>query len=79
MATTIVHRGLDFGEGPRWHEDRLWFSDFFRHGVFTLDGDQEELVVEVPGQPSGLGWLPDGRLLAVPATARDYAGLIVRP
>ena len=65
MATTIVHRGLDFGEGPRWHGNRLWFSDFFRHGVFTLDGDREDLVVEVPGQPSGLGWLPDGRLLVV--------------
>lgn len=65
MATTIVHRGLDFGEGPRWHGNRLWFSDFFRHGVFTLDGDREKLVVEVPGQPSGLGWLPDGRLLVV--------------
>ena len=65
MATTIVHRGLDFGEGPRWHGNRLWFSDFFRHGVFTLDGDREDRVVEVPGQPSGLGWLPDGRLLVV--------------
>ncbi len=65
MTPTIVHRGLDFGEGPRWHGNRLWFSDFFRHGVFTLDGDREELVVEVPGQPSGLGWLPDGRLLVV--------------
>jgi sugar lactone lactonase YvrE len=65
MEPTIVLRGLDFGEGPRWHEGRLWFSDFFRHGVFTLDGDREDLVVEVPGQPSGLGWLPDGRLLVV--------------
>jgi sugar lactone lactonase YvrE len=65
MEPTIVLRELDFGEGPRWHEGRLWFSDFFRHGVFTLDGDREDLVVEVPGQPSGLGWLPDGRLLVV--------------
>jgi sugar lactone lactonase YvrE len=65
MEPTIVLRGLDFGEGPRWREGRLWFSDFFRHGVFTLDGDREDLVVEVPGQPSGLGWLPDGRLLVV--------------
>jgi sugar lactone lactonase YvrE len=65
MEPTVVLRELDFGEGPRWHEGRLWFSDFFRHGVFTLDGDREDLVVEVPGQPSGLGWLPDGRLLVV--------------
>ena len=65
MATEIIHEGLDFGEGPRWHDGRLWFSDFFRHGVFTLDGTSEQLVVDVPGQPSGLGWLPDGRMLIV--------------
>ena len=29
-----------------------------------LDG-QRETIVKVPQQPSGLGWLPDGRLLVV--------------
>lgn len=36
---TTIHTGIDFGEGPRWHDGRLWFSDFYRHGVFTLDAD----------------------------------------
>lgn len=65
VTPTVIHTGLDFGEGPRWHDGRLWFSDFFRYGVFTLDGGVEERVVDVRGQPSGLGWLPDGRMLVV--------------
>jgi sugar lactone lactonase YvrE len=61
---TTIHTGIDFGEGPRWHAGRLWFSDFYRHGVFTLDADGTETrVVTVDQQPSGLGWMPDGTLL----------------
>jgi sugar lactone lactonase YvrE len=63
--TTLVEGGSYF-ECPRWHEDRWWVSDFYRHAVYTYgpQGD-EQLVVEVEGQPSGLGWLPDGDLLVV--------------
>src|SRR5262245_21280985 len=58
--------GLYFPEGPRWHEGKLWFSDMHGHRVMTvgLDG-AATTVVEVPAAPSGLGWLPDGRLLVV--------------
>jgi sugar lactone lactonase YvrE len=58
--------GIIFGEGPRWHDGRLWFSDMHAQCVMTagLDGTCEK-AVEVPGGPSGLGWLPDGRLLIV--------------
>jgi sugar lactone lactonase YvrE len=60
-----------FGEGPRWHDGKLWFSDMHAHRVMTVDLDgKTETVVEVPGQPSGLGWLPDGRLLVVSMTDR---------
>lgn len=64
---TIIREGLAFGEGPRWHDERLWYSDFYRHGVFSMagDGSDERLEVDVPGQPSGLGWAPDGDLLCV--------------
>src|SRR3954466_12108110 len=62
---TLVEGGHYF-EGPRWHDGRWWVSDFYRYGVFTVDGDgNEELLVEVEGQQSGLGWLPDGSLLIV--------------
>jgi len=58
--------GIDFGEGPRWHDGRLWFSDFYQHTISSVgdDGDRRT-EVEYDGQPSGLGWLPDGRLLFV--------------
>ncbi len=63
-AAQVLREGLAFGEGPRWRDGRLWFSDFYRRAVFTLDeSGHEEHVVDVPQQPSGLGWLPDGRLL----------------
>jgi sugar lactone lactonase YvrE len=58
--------GLSFPEGPRWRDGRLWLSDFYQHQVMTVDMDGNSAVVaSVPNQPSGLGWLPDGRLLVV--------------
>ncbi len=59
--------GLAFAEGPRWHEGRLWFSDMHSRVIQALDpttGDVET-IVEVDGQPSGLGWRPDGTMLVV--------------
>jgi sugar lactone lactonase YvrE len=69
--TQILLDGLLFLEGPRWHEGKLWFSDMHAHWVMNVDmkGNAQK-VVEVPGQPSGLGWLPDGRLLIVSMTDR---------
>jgi len=63
--------GLVFPEGPRWRGDRLWFSDMHAHTVRTVDlsGKLEDRL-EVPGQPSGLGWTPDGVLLVVSMTDR---------
>ena len=74
--------GLSFGEGPRWHDGRLWFSDFHTHRVQAMDEDgKAETIVEVPKRPSGLGWLPDGRLLVVSMQDRrlmrlDPGGLV---
>ncbi len=67
---TTIHTGLAFGEAPRWHEGRLWFSDFFRHGIFSLGDDGERLEHTVETQPSGLGWRDDGTLLVVSMTDR---------
>ncbi len=62
----VVVEGIDFGEGPRWHDGRLWFSDFFQ-GTISSVGDDGVRHVEHrhQGRPSGLGWLPDGRLVFV--------------
>ena len=64
--TSILLEGLHFGEGPRWHDGRLWFSDFYAHAVKSVDETgkvRTELTLD--DQPSGIGWLPDGRLLVV--------------
>ena len=64
--TSILLEGLHFGEGPRWHDGRLWFSDFYAHAVNSVDESGDvRIELELDDQPSGLGWLPDGRLLVV--------------
>jgi sugar lactone lactonase YvrE len=63
--TTLVS-GLSLAECPRWRDGRLYISDFYTHRVLALamDGTAETLA-HVPGQPAGLGFLPDGRMLIV--------------
>ena len=63
---TVVLDGYSFTECPRWHDGRLWFSDFYTQSVVATDTrGSVEVVAEVPQQPSGLGFLPDGRALIV--------------
>ncbi|HYS48666.1 MAG TPA: SMP-30/gluconolactonase/LRE family protein, partial [Xanthobacteraceae bacterium] len=62
----VLLDGLTFPEGPRWHDGKLWLSDFYSHRVIKVGVDgRAETVVEVPQQPSGLGFRPDGTLLIV--------------
>jgi sugar lactone lactonase YvrE len=66
LKSRILAEGLYFGESPRWHEGRLWFSDFYDHAVRSLDASGVvRTEYQFDDQPSGLGWLPDGRLLVV--------------
>ena len=64
--STVVD-GLGFPEAPRWHDGALWFSDIGEKRVMRLgkESDEPEEVLRVESAPSGLGWLPDGRLLVV--------------
>jgi sugar lactone lactonase YvrE len=64
---TVVLEGYTYFECPRWREGRVWVSDFYTHQVLSAneDGSDVRVEAEVPHQPSGLGWLPDGRLLVV--------------
>lgn len=72
MNRNSVHRwetitnGFAFPEGPRWHDDSLWFADHHDGCVRRID-ERGDLIEQfaVPGNPSGLGWLPDGDLLVV--------------
>ena len=65
--------GLAFGESPRWHDDRLWFSDWVAHEIIAVDLEgKSEVVVRVPfpSFPFSIDWLPDGRLLIVSTSDR---------
>src|SRR6266516_3054988 len=67
--------GLAFGESPRWHNGRLWFSDFGAQEVVAVDMEgKSEVITRIQGTPMGLGFLPDGRMLIV--SMRD--GLLLR-
>jgi sugar lactone lactonase YvrE len=69
---TLIADGLYFGEGPRWHAGRLWFSDFYDHAVMSMDTSGAiRTELEIDDQPSGLGWLPDGRMLVVSMRRRQ--------
>ncbi|MCW3015225.1 MAG: gluconolaconase [Solirubrobacterales bacterium] len=68
--------GLVLGESPRWHDGRLWFSDWGAQEIIALDADgNSEVVVHAPAPlPFCIDWLPDGRLLIV--SGRE--GLLLR-
>ena len=82
MSTSTLVSGRAFLEGPRWHDGALWVSDMHAQEVLrvTLNGDVT-VVATVPGDPSGLGFLPDGTLLIVSMRDRrllraEAAGLV---
>lgn len=65
MKLTMVAEGFSFLEGPRWHDGRLFVSDMHGDRVVAVGEDGRIEEVARLTQPSGLGWLPDGRLLVV--------------
>ena len=68
---TVLMEGIAFGESPRWHDGRLWFSDWSTGQVIALDPDgSQEVVVSVPSFPMCIDFLPDGRLLVVDSAHR---------
>jgi sugar lactone lactonase YvrE len=71
-STRVLIEGIYFGEGPRWHDGRLWFSDFYASAVksVSLAGDlRTEFTID--DRPSGLGWAPDGSMLIVSMVKRQ--------
>ena len=66
LRTEVLLEGLLFPESPRWHDDKLWFVDIDGHKVMTVDlNGKTETILQRTEQLSGLGWLPDNKLLVV--------------
>ena len=64
--------GFAFPEGPRWHNGKLWFSDQHDSKVYALEPDGRVAeTFDVPGRPSGMGWLPNGDLIVVSMQGRQ--------
>jgi sugar lactone lactonase YvrE len=69
---TPLATGFCFGEGPRWFEGLLWFSDMLGEAVHTADLSGSLTTLSLPGHsPSGLGFRPDGSLLIVSTEKRQ--------
>ena len=79
LQSRIVVDGLVYPEGIRWARGKVWFSDMFARRVYAHDPrtGETEVVAETDDLPSGLGFLPDGRLLV--ATMRDRKLLRLEP
>src|SRR5262249_6810359 len=74
MKTLLT--GLAMGESPRWHDGRLWFSDWGAQEIIASDLEgNREVILRVPfSLPFSIDWLPDGRLLVI--SGRE--GLLLR-
>jgi sugar lactone lactonase YvrE len=75
MSLTALANGFCFGEGPRWFEGLLWFSDMLGEAVHTVNLAGDVTTLTLPGHaPSGLGFRPDGTLLIASTEHRALLG-----
>ncbi|MEU9022167.1 SMP-30/gluconolactonase/LRE family protein [Actinomadura sp. NPDC048394] len=64
IRTLVDGRGLV--ESPRWHDGRVYFSDWSAGEVVAADLDgHAEVVARVKSLPLCTAWLPDGGLVIV--------------
>ena len=63
--TRLLLDGFGMGESPRWHDGRLWFSNWGTNEIVAVDGDGRSEIVGAGGGGGGwaVNWLPDGRML----------------
>src|ERR1700761_656261 len=70
-APQVLLEGIVFGESPRWHDGRLWFSDWGAGQVIALNADgSHQVAAAVASFPMCIDFLPDGRLLVVDSATR---------
>jgi len=67
----VLLAGLAFPESPRWHDGRLWVSDWGANEVIAVDpAGRSEVVARVRSFPMCIDHLADGRLLIVSSADR---------
>jgi sugar lactone lactonase YvrE len=76
LEVELAADGFVVGEGPRWHQGKLWFSDIFDEKIYSFHEDTGLTIEARVERPSGLGWLPDGSLLVAILARED--GMNVR-
>ncbi len=70
--------GIALGECPRWHDGRLWFSDWVAQEIVAVDlAGHSEIVARMSSWPFSFDWLPDGRMVVI--SARDGLLLAMEP
>lgn len=69
----VIASGRMFLEGVRWRDGRFWASDVFADAIISVTPDGELQELQVGEQPNGLGWTPDGDLLAI---SRSHSRLL---
>jgi 2-polyprenyl-6-methoxyphenol hydroxylase-like FAD-dependent oxidoreductase/sugar lactone lactonase YvrE len=78
LNAEIQLEGLGYAEAPRWHDNKLWFVDFFSKQVMTLDEcGSTEVIATVLGTPGGLGFLPNKTPVVVSQT--DFKLMMIDP
>ena len=64
ISSRLLATGLEFGEGPRFHEGKLYLSDMLGRKIYTIDDSgAKDVLLEVEQQPNGMCFLPDGSLI----------------
>jgi sugar lactone lactonase YvrE len=76
LEIELLTSGFSIGEGPRWHQDKLWFSDIFDEKIYSFREDLGLNVEARVDRPSGLGWLPDDSLLVAILARQDGADVL---
>lgn len=62
----VLLEGRGLVESPRWHDDRLYFSDWSAGEVLAVDlAGRSEVIAHVESLPLCTAWLPDGGLVIV--------------
>jgi len=57
----VLMAGIVFGEQPRWHDGRLWFSDWGVQEVIAVDlAGTAEVIHRGSSFPLCVDWLPVG-------------------